>query len=102
MMKKLKNKDKVMMMKGKYKGKISEVIKVFPSTDKALVAKVAMVKRHTKPTQNAPGGIQEKERPVSCSALKLICPHCNEPSRVGFKNLKDGKARFCKKCGEII
>ncbi len=101
-MKKLKNKDKVMVMKGKYKGKISEVIKVFPATDKVLVAKVAMVKRHAKPTQNTPGGIQEKESSVSCSVLKLVCPHCNEPSRVGFKNLKDGKVRFCKKCGEII
>ncbi|MEA2081623.1 MAG: 50S ribosomal protein L24 [Elusimicrobiota bacterium] len=101
-MKKLKNKDKVMVMTGKYKGKISEVIKVFPSTGRALVSKVAMVKRHAKPTQNTPGGIQEKESPVNCSSLKLICPRCNEPARVGFKNLKDGKVRFCKKCGEII
>lgn len=101
-MKKLKNKDKVMMMKGKYKGKISEVIKVFPAKDRALVSKVAMVKKHARPTQNSPGGIREQESPVSCSSLKLICPRCNEPSRVGFKNLKDGKVRFCKKCGEII
>ena len=95
-MKKLKNKDKVMMMKGKYKGKISEVIKVFPSTDKALVAKVAMVKRHAKATQNTPGGIQEKERPVSCSSLKLICPRCNEPSRWVLKTSKTARCVFAR------
>ncbi|MCD6412534.1 MAG: 50S ribosomal protein L24 [Elusimicrobia bacterium] len=101
-MNKIRKKDKVIVIKGRYKGKISEVVTVFPSKGKALVSKVNMVKKHLRPTQGNPGGIQEKESPISLSSLKLICPHCNKATRVGFKILDDGKVRFCKKCGEII
>jgi len=101
-MNRIRKKDKVIVIKGKYKGKLSEVVKIFPATNKALVSKVRMVKRHTRPTQNTPGGIQEKESPISLSAIKLVCSHCNKPARVGFRIIKEGKVRFCKKCGEII
>ena len=100
-MRRIKKKDKIMVMRGKYKGKISEVVKVFPASDKLLVAKVNLVKKHSRPTQQSPGGIQEKESPLSASLVKLICPHCNKPARVGFKILEEGKVRFCKQCGEL-
>ena len=101
-MNKLRKKDKVIVLRGKYKGKISEIIEIYRATSKALVSKVNMVKRHARATQNTPGGIQEKESPISLSSIQLICPHCNKAARVGFKILKDGKMRVCKKCGEII
>jgi len=101
-MNRIKKKDKVIVIKGKYKGKISEVVKIFPGTERALVSKVKMVKRHARATQTTPGGIQEKESPISLSAIKLVCSHCNKPARVGFRIIKEGKVRFCKKCGEII
>ena len=101
-MNRIKKKDKVVVMRGKYKGKMSEVVKVYPSSGKLLIAKVNLVKKHARPTQQSPGGIQEKESPVSASIVKLICPHCNKPTRVGFKILEEGKVRFCKECGEII
>jgi len=102
-MKRIKKKDKVMVMSGKYKGKISEVVRVFSATGKLLVAKVNLVKKHARPTQHSPGGIQEKESPISASSVKLICPHCNKPARVGIKILDEGgKVRFCKLCKEII
>ena len=101
-MNKIKKGDKVLVIKGKYKGKISEVIKVFPDKKKAIVSKVKIVKVHTRPTQDRHGGIVEKEAPIDLSALKVICNHCNKPTRVGFKIISEGKVRVCKKCGEII
>ncbi|MFH1422981.1 MAG: 50S ribosomal protein L24 [Planctomycetota bacterium] len=101
-MNRLKRKDKVIVIKGRYTGKISEIVKIFPKSGKALVSKVNMVKRHTRTTQNAPGGIHEKESPISMTSLKLICSHCNKPARVGFKVLSEGKVRYCKKCEEIL
>ncbi|MCD6423411.1 MAG: 50S ribosomal protein L24 [Elusimicrobia bacterium] len=101
-MQKIKKGDKVLVIKGRYKGKVSEVIKVFPEKNKAIVSKVKVVKVHTRPTQQNPGGIIEKEAPIDISSLKVICSHCNKPTRIGFKFISEGKVRFCKKCGEII
>ncbi|MCS7151989.1 MAG: 50S ribosomal protein L24 [Endomicrobia bacterium] len=102
-MKKIKKKDVVIVISGKDKGKKGEVIKVLPDEDKIIVSRVNIVKKHTRPTQTDPGGIKEIEKPIHISKVKLICPKCNQPTRVGFKFLPDGnKVRYCKKCKEMI
>ncbi len=54
--------DEVIVIAGKDKGKTGKVIQVIPSQEKVVVEGVAVVKRHTKPTQKMPqGGIIEKE-----------------------------------------
>lgn len=102
-MKKIKKKDIVVVISGKDKGKKGEVIKVLPKEDKIIVSKVNIVKKHTKPTQTDPGGIKEIEKPIHICKVKLICPKCGKPTRVGFTFLPDGKkVRYCKKCKEMI
>lgn len=102
-MKKIKKKDIVLVISGKDKGKKGEVIKVLPKEDKIIVSKVNIVKKHFRPTQTEPGGIKEIEKPIHISKVKLICPKCAQPTRVGFKFLQDGtKVRYCKKCKEMI
>ena len=61
--------DKVIVTAGKSKGTVGEVIKVLPSENKAMVRGANMVKRHTKPTQNSPGGIIEKEAMINISNI---------------------------------
>ncbi|MCS7231127.1 MAG: 50S ribosomal protein L24 [Elusimicrobiota bacterium] len=101
-MRKIKKKDIVMVLSGKDKGKKGEVIKVI-GNDKVIVSKVNIAKKHFRPTQNNPGGIREIEMPIHISKVKLICPKCSQPTRVGFKFLQTGeKVRYCKKCKEII
>ncbi|MCX7956639.1 MAG: 50S ribosomal protein L24 [Endomicrobia bacterium] len=101
-MRKIKKKDIVIVISGKDKGKKGEVIKVLDNNH-IIVSKVNVVKRHMKPTQSDPGGIREIEKPIYISKVKLICPKCNQPTRVGFKFLSDEeKARYCKQCKEII
>ena len=99
----IKKKDKVVVSVGKDKGKEGEVLKVIEETNKVIVSKINFVKRHTKPTQRDPGGIKEKEAPISISNVMLVCPKCGKPNRPKFDKLSDGKkVRICRKCGEII
>ena len=100
----VKKDDLVMVIAGKEKGKTGKVIRVLPEKQRVLVEHLNVVKRHTRPTQaNAEGGIIEKEAPIALSNVQLVCSGCSKPARTGIKVLEDGsKARFCKKCNEIV
>ncbi|HTC21220.1 MAG TPA: 50S ribosomal protein L24 [bacterium] len=96
--------DTVLILTGKDRGKKGRVIRLFPKVEKALVEKINMVKRHTRPTQQLPqGGILEKEAPVHLSNLQVVCGKCGKATRIAHKVLASGiKTRACKKCGEIL
>jgi len=92
-----------MVMTGRERGKIGRVLKVMPAKQRALVEKVNLVKRHTRPTQTGQGGILEKEAPLHLSNLMVLCPKCNQAVRLGSKRLEDGRrVRVCKKCDEQL
>lgn len=100
---KIKKGDTVVVLSGREKNKSGEVIKVDREKGRAIVQGVNMVKRHQKPTQMDPGGINEKEAPLPLSNLALRDPTDGKPTRVGFKILDDGrKVRFSKRSGEVI
>ena len=100
---KIKKGDKVVVLSGKDKGKTGEVTRVLPKDDRVVVSGVNTVKRHQRPTQMNAGGIEEKDAPVHVSNVALVDPKSGEPTRVGFKTLKDGeKVRVAKKSGEVI
>jgi large subunit ribosomal protein L24 len=70
----IKKNDTVLVISGKEKGKRGRVIAVYPATNRLLVEKLNMIKRHTRPTQQMrQGGIVEKENPISVSNVQLIC-----------------------------
>ncbi len=95
--------DRVMVIAGRDKGKIGEVLKVLPKENRAIVQGVNIVKRHQRPTQSQAGGIIEKEAPIHVSNLAHLDPKDNKPTRVGFRKLEDGrKVRYAKRSGEVI
>ena len=100
----IRSRDTVKVIAGKDKGKIGKVKKVYPEKQRVLVEEVNIVKRHLRPRgPNQPSGIVEMSAPIHISNVMLVCPNCGEPTRVGYKFLDDGsKARYCKKCGEVI
>lgn len=102
-MKIIKN-DTVKVIGGNHKGKVGRVLKVFPKTNRVIVEKVALVKRHRKRrSQTDQGGILEKEASIHMSNVLLVCPKCSKPSRTGFGRLADGKkVRVCKSCRETL
>ena len=99
---KIKKGDKVIVLSGKDKGKTGEVSKVLPKEDRVVVSGVNTVKRHQRPTQTTPGGIEEKDAPIHISNVTLVDPKTGEPTRVGFKVEGDKKVRVAKKSGEVI
>ena len=100
---KIRKKDKVIVIAGKNKGLVGEVLKILPEKSRALVRGVNIVKKHTKPTQNNPGGIIDKESTINISNIAFYDEKTKQASKLGFKILEDGrKVRFEKKSGEVI
>lgn len=99
---KIRKNDQVLVTAGKSRGARGRVLRVLSGSGRAIVEHVNMIKRHTKPNpqKGIQGGILEREAPIQVSNLKVICPECGEPSRVGRKRLEDGRGvRVCKHCG---
>ena len=100
---KIKKGDNVVVIAGRDKGRKGQVKVVMPRENRAIVAGVNMVKRHTKTTQQKEGGIISKEAPIELSNLAIADPKDGKPTRVGFKILEDGrKVRFAKRSGDLI
>ena len=100
----LKLNDQVEVLTGKDKGRVGKIIKIDRERGRAVVEKLNVIKRHTKPSaMNQQGGIIEKEASMDLSNLMLICPKCAKTVRVGKKTLEDGtRVRVCKKCNESV
>ena len=100
----LKVNDQVEVITGKDKGRVGKILKVYKKSDKALVERINMIKRHTKArAAGQEGQIVEKEAPIHVSNLMLVCPKCTNTVRVANKTLDDGtKVRICKKCSESV
>ena len=100
---KIKKGDRVVVTTGRDKGKSGEVLAVQRDRNRVLVQGVNLVKRHQKPSQTAQGGIIEKEASVHISNVAHIDPKTDQPTRVGYRFLDDGrKVRFAKGSGEVI
>lgn len=94
---KLRRNDAVIILTGKDKGKTSNIKKIL-SSNKAIVNKINLIKKHQKPipSQNQNGGIIEKEAPIHISNLAIFNPESNKSDRVGFRLEEGKKVRFFK------
>ncbi len=100
---KVRKGDRVIVLTGRDKGKIGEVLAMHLARERAIVQGVNMVKRHQSQSGATPGGIIEKESTVHLSNLALIDPKDDKPTRVGFKVLEDGrKVRYSVRTGEVL
>jgi large subunit ribosomal protein L24 len=95
--------DTVKVISGNYKGKTGRVIKVIPDTNRVIVEKIQLVKRHTRPrSQQQQGGIIEKEASIHVSNVMLVCPKCGKPARTHSGTLAGKKVRVCNSCEEML
>jgi large subunit ribosomal protein L24 len=95
---KLRKEDKVIVLRGRDKGKTGVVLRVIPKENQIVVENVNVVKRHTKPSQKHPrGGILEITKPIDASKVMVLDPHSGKPARVGYEIKADGsKERIFK------
>jgi len=100
---KVRKGDHVVVIAGKDKGKKGEVLSVRPEDNRVVVQGVNMVVRHTRPSMNNQGGLVRKEAAIHVSNVAHVDPKNQEPTRIGFKVLEDGrKVRIARKSGEQI
>lgn len=101
----LKKGDKVVVISGRDRGQVGEILSVWPKLGKVTVDGINMGRRHTKPTLAAPqGGIMEINRPIWASKVALVDPQTDKPTRVGWQvDEKTGqKQRFSKRSRVVI
>ena len=86
------------------RGKRGKVIVANPKTNRVVVEGLNLVTKHKKPrSAQEQGGKFEQPRPVDVSNVALVCPKCNETTRVAHVLGENGKyLRACKKCGAVI
>jgi large subunit ribosomal protein L24 len=100
---KIKKGDKVVVLTGRDKGKSGEVLRVERAENRVIVQGANMMKRHPAPRPGEPGGIVEREAAIHVSNVAHIDPKSQQPTRVGYRFLDDGrKVRFAKRSGEIL
>lgn len=98
----IKKGDKVVVISGDDKGTQGEVKEVLLDKNRVIIEGVNMVKKHTKPTNDNPGGIIEMEAPIHASNVMLVDPKSGEATRVGRKVVDGKSVRYSKKSGETI
>lgn len=102
-MQKIRRGDDVVVISGKNKNQTGKVRVNLAGQDRMIVEGVNIVIKHIKRGRARQAGRVEVEAPLHISKLMLICPSCNQPTRVGIRKDEAGKnERFCKKCESTI
>jgi len=100
---KIRKGDKVKVISGKDKGKISSVLRVLPDRNQLVVEGVGVVKRHVKPgTISKEGGIVNVEKAISASNVMYYDDKGKKTLRIGYKVIDGKKYRINKKTGDVL
>ena len=90
--------DLVIVTSGAYKGKRGKILRIVGN--RVVVEKVAMIKRHQKPTQKSPqGGIIDKEGSIHISNVALFDDKLGRGTRTKIAVEGDTKIRVGVKSG---
>ncbi len=101
----LRKNDQVVVIAGRDRGKRGKVLRIFPERSRAIVERINMIKRHTRPNpqKNIKGGLVEREGSIDVSNLMVVCSECDRPTRPRHKLLNDGrKVRICHQGEGVI
>ncbi len=101
----LRKNDQVVVIGGRDRGKRGKILRIFPERNRAIVERINMIKRHTRPNpqKNIKGGLVEREGSIDVSNLMVVCGECDRPTRPRHKLLNDGrKVRICHQCEGVI
>lgn len=95
--------DLVKVISGDSKGQEGKVLEIIAESRRAIVEKVNLVSKHTKPNaQNTQGGIVKQEATIDLSNLMLVDPKLGKATRIGRKEVDGKLVRYAKKSGEVI
>lgn len=100
--------DRVLVIAGKDRSYVGNqrrgrVIGVLPKERRLIVDGINIMKRAVRQSQKVrQGGIIEGPGPIDVSNVMLICPSCDQPTRVGHRRDDGRRTRVCKRCGADI
>jgi large subunit ribosomal protein L24 len=99
---KLKKGDRVVVLKGKDRGKEGVIASVDPKKNKIIVDGINVAKKHQKSTKaTMQAGIIDKDMPLDASNVAIVSN--GKPSRIGYRVEADGsKVRIAVKTGEVL
>lgn len=116
---KVKTGDKVLIIKGRDRGKSGKIARTMPSKLMVVIDGLNLHKKTIKAKHSGEKGrIVSVAWPMRVENIMLVCDTCGKPTRVGFR-LADGsatgakreqgdrsqrkkKVRYCKKCEAIV
>jgi large subunit ribosomal protein L24 len=105
---KIRKKDTVVVISGKYKGNVGKVISVLSERDLVIVEGVNKVWKHVKATSDQPGRKFQKEAPIHISNVAMYDSETQSRVKVGNRTDTDTeggksmKVRFNKSSGKTI
>jgi len=111
--------DTILVLGGKDAGKrgtverVDRPLKKLGTPYRVVVQGLNISKRHTKPRprmnqndrvpQMQQGGIVEKPLPMAMGKVMLVCPRCDQPTRIRHLLLESGtRVRACGRCGQPV
>lgn len=101
-MKRLRKDDEVIVLAGKDKGRVGEIVR-FEGLERVVVGSVNNVIKHQRPTK--PGvrhGLIEKEAPLHVSNVAIYNPNTEKADKVGIRTEDGRKVRFFRSSGALI
>ncbi len=102
-MRKIRTGDEVLVTSGRNKGQRGTVRVNLMERDRIVIEGVNIVKKHIKRGRARQAGIVEVEAPLHVSNVRLLCPACQQATRVGIRTGENGKnVRYCKKCDDTL
>ena len=99
---KIKKGDSVIVITGKDKGKLGNVLSILKDKDRVIVQGVNIIKRHRKATQESPGKIEEIEASIHISNVSHVDPDNGKPTRVKYENKEGVKKRMSVVSGSLL
>ncbi len=95
--------DKVIVMKGKDKGKTGTVERAFPAIGKILILGMNIRKKHMKARkQGGKGSVVEIPTPIQASNVMIVDPKTGKGTRTASKVVGGKKVRVAAKSGTQI
>ncbi len=99
----IKKNDKVIVLTGRDRGKVGEVLTVDSKDNRVVVAGVNVVTRHQRANARDAGGLKKSERSIHISNVAHVDPKDGKATRVKTKTMKNGETSLVsKRTGEEI
>ncbi|MBI2594763.1 MAG: 50S ribosomal protein L24 [Candidatus Colwellbacteria bacterium] len=100
---KIKKGDKVLIIKGKDRGKSGKIARALPAKSMVVIDGLNLRKKTIKPRRGGEKGrIVSVAWPMRVENVMLFCDACNRPTRVGYRTADNKKIRYCKKCKATV